>query len=191
MLCVLCYSKVFGDSPTDLGIKNIETKKVKEITNSLETKDPPDRPEREEPRLAKIEESADVETQHSVKEMSHKLQENGNENNETKAPDETEEIPKINEETKETPQSEEMAHNLELLVKKLGLMEEEVQEESDVFYEKYPNGEMTKIQFIDHCLADGESKDHAESMFNVFDVDGSGTMDFVEFMMANNASTLK
>ena len=38
---------------------------------------------------------------------------------------------------------------------------------------------------------EGDSEEHAESLFNVFDLDGNGSMDFMEFMQADNGITLR
>ena len=56
------------------------------------------------------------------------------------------------------------------------------------FKNEYPKGEMTKEEFIETC--DDDTKDIAESLFKVFDKDGSGTMDFWEYMLASNATCL-
>ena len=83
-------------------------------------------------------------------------------------------------------------HSLDGLVRKLGMSEKEVQVELGVFLEAHPEGSMTKAQFVSSCLGkDGGSEDQAAALFQVFDGDESGTMDFTEFMMASNATTLR
>jgi Ca2+-binding EF-hand superfamily protein len=78
------------------------------------------------------------------------------------------------------------------LSRKLGIMEEEVLDQHKIFIKTHPKGTMTKADFISSCLEkDGISEDKAEALFNVFDGDESGTMDFVEFLMASNATTLR
>ena len=79
-----------------------------------------------------------------------------------------------------------------LLSQKISVSEEDIIKEHEAFIEKYPSGEMSKEEFIAACMEkDEDSEDSAESLFGIFDEDGSGTMDFIEFMMASNATTLK
>ena len=79
-----------------------------------------------------------------------------------------------------------------VLERKLGLTNEEIEEEFDMFTEFYTFGEMTRKEFVAYCnKTDGLTYEEAESLFNVFDADGSGTMDFMEFMMAKNATDLR
>ena len=56
--------------------------------------------------------------------------------------------------------------------------------------DKYPTGEMTKEQFVAYSLEKDElaEEDNAGSLFEIFDKDSSGSMDFSEFLMANQAS---
>ena len=51
---------------------------------------------------------------------------------------------------------------------------------------------MTKKKFVDLSReAVGEQGDfHADSLFRVFDIDSSGTMDFTEYMLAINSTSL-
>ena len=56
----------------------------------------------------------------------------------------------------------------------------------------YPDGEMTKPQFIKRCISQyNSSEEQAENLFNVFDGDSSETIDFSEFIMASHATTLR
>ena len=68
---------------------------------------------------------------------------------------------------------------------KLSLPKEEISQNYDQFMKTCPNGEMTKAQFL---AAQGGSL--AESLFRVFDEDGSGSMDFTEYMLASNCTSL-
>ena len=80
----------------------------------------------------------------------------------------------------------------EQLAKKLGIMEEDVLIEHEDFVEKYPEGFMTKPEFLARCMKKYDTtEEQAEAVFNVFDVDQSGTVDFAEFMMASHATTLR
>ena len=82
--------------------------------------------------------------------------------------------------------------DVSLLSHKLAMPEEDIIKEHEAFIEKYPSGEMSKEEFVAVCMEkDEDSEEGAESLFGIFDEDGSGTMDFMEFMMANNATTLK
>ena len=72
------------------------------------------------------------------------------------------------------------------------MSEEEIQEEFGKFHQKHADGQMSKQEFVDHCLeTQGDSEEHAESLFNVFDLDGNGCMDFMEFMQADSGITLR
>ena len=83
---------------------------------------------------------------------------------------------------KEESNKEEMVAKLRA---KVSLSKEEMSDCYDQFMKNCPNGEMTKAQF----LKDQEGS-MAESLFRVFDEDGSGTMDFTEYMLAINATNL-
>ena len=56
--------------------------------------------------------------------------------------------------------------------------------------DKYPSGEMTKEEFVSYTLEkdDTADEDIANSLFEIFDKDASGAMDFSEFIMACQAS---
>jgi Ca2+-binding EF-hand superfamily protein len=77
---------------------------------------------------------------------------------------------------------------LESLMSKTNLEKQEIIDMFKGFMNENPTGEMSKEQFIETC--DEDTKDIAESLFNVFDKDGSGTMDFWEYMLASNATCL-
>ena len=79
-----------------------------------------------------------------------------------------------------------------LLSHKLTIPEGDILKEHEAFIDMYPCGEMSKEQFIEAILKKDKNSDSdsAESLFGIFDEDGSGTMDFLEFMMASNATTL-
>ena len=72
-----------------------------------------------------------------------------------------------------------------ILEAKVSLSKEEMSDCYDQFMKTCPNGEMTKAQF----LKDQEGL-MAESLFRVFDEDGSGSMDFTEYMLASNCTSL-
>ena len=74
-----------------------------------------------------------------------------------------------------------------LLRGKLQISNIEVLIAYDKFFKKYPNGKICKKDFLE------ESKGNliAESLFNVFDEDKSGCLDFYEFMMVKNTSSLQ
>ena len=56
--------------------------------------------------------------------------------------------------------------------------------------DKYPSGEMTKEEFVAFTLEkdDTADEDIASSLFEIFDKDASGAMDFSEFIMASQVS---
>ena len=56
--------------------------------------------------------------------------------------------------------------------------------------DKYPSGEMSKEEFVSYTLEkdDTADEDIANSLFEIFDKDASGAMDFSEFIMACQAS---
>ena len=71
------------------------------------------------------------------------------------------------------------------LESKLSLKEMEILNGYDLFMKTCPNGEMTKAQFLEN-----HEGSMAESLFRVFDEDGSGSMDFTEYMLASNCTSL-
>ena len=67
-----------------------------------------------------------------------------------------------------------------------------MRKEHEDFMKNYPNGEMTKPQFIKRCISQySSSEEQADNLFNVFDGDNSETIDFSEFIMASHATTLR
>ena len=71
------------------------------------------------------------------------------------------------------------------LSEKVGISKESIECRYQVFIEKYPQGIMTKEDFIeasDDIL--GKDANIAESIFDVFDEDGNGVMDFEKFLLA-------
>ena len=84
------------------------------------------------------------------------------------------------------------AEDLEHLVRKLGILDEKVVAEHQEFITSYPEGKMTLDKFVMKCLEKEDSTEQqAAALFNVFDKDENGTMDFIEYMMAANATTLR
>ena len=76
---------------------------------------------------------------------------------------------------------------------KVGLTNKEITNSHEEFMNTCPTGEMTKAQFLESSksiLGDEEGL-MADSLFRVFDEDGSGTLDFTEYMMASNSTNLK
>ena len=76
---------------------------------------------------------------------------------------------------------------------KTGLSEKEVKTQFEEFMKICPNGAMTKKKFIELSRATlGDQADFlSDSLFRVFDEDNSGTMDFTEYMLAINATSLE
>ena len=75
---------------------------------------------------------------------------------------------------------------------KTGLSVEKVKEQHCQFLTICPDGAMTKENFVElsrEGLGD-QADDVADSMFEVFDIDDSGTMDFTEYMLAINSTGL-
>ena len=75
---------------------------------------------------------------------------------------------------------------------KTGMAAEKVKEQHSQFLTICPDGAMTKENFVDlskESLGD-EADDLADSMFKLFDIDNSGTMDFTEYMLAINSTGL-
>merc|ERR1712156_435686 len=78
------------------------------------------------------------------------------------------------------------------LQKKTSLTAAEIKEQHQVFKKMCPKGLMTKKQFLDNSseLLGEEGSFMAERLFNVFDDDKNGTMDFGEFILATNCTSL-
>ena len=77
-----------------------------------------------------------------------------------------------------------------LICQKLGLEEDLVIKQYEAFIEKYPAGEMTKKEFVDYCLEKDDTAEEnlSEALFNIFDKDSSGSIDFSEYIMASRAT---
>ena len=75
---------------------------------------------------------------------------------------------------------------------KTGLSEKQVKDQFEQFLNICPDGAMTKMKFIELSReALGDQADFlSDSLFRVFDEDNSGTMDFAEYMLAINATSL-
>ena len=71
----------------------------------------------------------------------------------------------------------------ESLVSKTDLTAEELIIAHEEFHEKYPSGEINKKQFLDQSTA---GTFLAEALFRVFDEDGSGNLDFSEFVQVEH-----
>ena len=72
-----------------------------------------------------------------------------------------------------------------MLEKKVSLSKEEIARNYDDFMALCPSGEMTKTQFMED-----QGGVMAESLFRVFDEDNSGKLDFTEYMLASNCTSL-
>ena len=95
---------------------------------------------------------------------------------------------KLKTKTSETKQLRQMKS----VQKKTGLSEEEVKHQLQEFMKTCPSGVMTKKKFVDLSreALGNDANFLADSLFRVFDEDGSGTMDFTEYMLAINATNL-
>ena len=80
-----------------------------------------------------------------------------------------------------------------LICQKLGLEEDFVLKQHEAFLEKYPAGEMTKQEFVDYCQEKDDTAEdtRSEALFNIFDKDGSGSIDFSEYIMASRATKVE
>ena len=75
---------------------------------------------------------------------------------------------------------------------KTGLSEKQVKDQFEEYMKICPDGSMTKQKFIElsrKAIGD-QSEFLSDSLFRVFDEDNSGTMDFTEYMLAINATSL-
>ena len=72
-----------------------------------------------------------------------------------------------------------------MLEEKVSLSKEEIARNYDDFMALCPSGEMTKTQFMED-----QGGVMAESLFRVFDEDNSGKLDFTEYMLASNCTSL-
>ena len=81
---------------------------------------------------------------------------------------------------------------IRIVQKKTGLGEEEVKHQYEVFMKTCPSGVMTKKKFteLSREALGADAEFLADSLFRVFDEDKSGTMEFIEYMLAINATNL-
>ena len=90
---------------------------------------------------------------------------------------------------------------IQALLLKTDLNEEELNEAYDVFYSKYPEGELNEDQFLRESKVRSQTVESwqylyiqagvmAQSLFRVFDEDHSGKLTFYEFVQANNVRNL-
>ena len=88
---------------------------------------------------------------------------------------------------KDLEKQDEKVRMAKLLVRKLDITNIQVLLAYDKFFKKHPQGTICKEEFLN------ESKGNliAETLFNVFDEDNSGSLDFYEFMMVKNTSNLQ
>ena len=79
------------------------------------------------------------------------------------------------------------------LATKLALPLDQVKSRQKHFLEMFPKGRLTKEEFIANRLKGKPSipEEKAEALFKVFQGSSNGTMDFVQFEMAVNATTLR
>ena len=77
------------------------------------------------------------------------------------------------------------------LATKLALPLDQVKSRHKDFLKKFPHGRLSKEEFIASRLKGRPSvpEEKAEALFKVFQ--GNGTMDFIQFEMAVNATTLR
>ena len=93
-------------------------------------------------------------------------------------------------ETNELKEAERQTEKLRiagLLLRKLDISHVEILVAYDKFFKKYQNGEISKDDF----LKENQENMMAETLFNVFDEDNSGTLNFYEFMMVKYTSNLQ
>ena len=87
---------------------------------------------------------------------------------------------------------EEKTRMINILMVKTGHTAKEIQVQYDSFQEMCPEGVLTKRKFItlSREMYGYQAKHLSEAIFNIFDEDKSGHIDFVEYMMAINASKM-
>ena len=61
------------------------------------------------------------------------------------------------------------------------------------FLDKFPTGEMSRGEFVGYTLERDPrtGRDNADTLFDIFDKDSSGSMDFEEFLMASLATKVR
>ena len=77
-----------------------------------------------------------------------------------------------------------------ILMKKTNLSEETIQAQYESFMEECLDGQMSKDKFIalSQTILGDQALFLSDALFRVFDDDGSGTMDFQEYILALNAT---
>ena len=82
--------------------------------------------------------------------------------------------------------------DITVLAHKTKLTKKEIISQYKDFIAKYPAGAINRKQFIKHFKQrDEESDIHADAMFNVFDKENTGTINFLYFMLAGNSKVIK
>ena len=86
----------------------------------------------------------------------------------------------------------EKARMVNILMVKTGYCEREILAQYDSFQKMCPEGSLSKKMFIQvsRKLYGDNAKNLSEAIFDIFDEDGSGRIDFVEYMMAINSSNM-
>ena len=93
----------------------------------------------------------------------------------------------IKQDFKALEKQEEKVRMAKLLLGKLDITNIEVMLAYDKFFKKHPDGKICKEDF----LTESRGNVIAETLFNVFDEDKSESLDFYEFMMVKNTSSLQ
>jgi len=75
---------------------------------------------------------------------------------------------------------------VDILSEKCSLEKEDVRRKYEEFQATYPEGEITKEEFLDSM----SNSLMAESLFRVFDEDNSGALNFFEYLQAENVTVL-
>ena len=86
----------------------------------------------------------------------------------------------------------EKARMVNILMVKTGYCEKEILDQYDSFAKMCPDGSLSKKKFIEVSkdLYGNEASNLSEAIFNIFDEDKSGKIDFMEYMMAINSSKM-
>ena len=105
-------------------------------------------------------------------------------------------VDKENEEERESKATNTSATELDPnvllnLVTKLALAPDQVKSRHKHFLEMFPNGKLTKEEFIASLKGRSIPEEKAEALFKVFQGSSNGMMDFTQFEMAVNATTLR
>ena len=105
-------------------------------------------------------------------------------------------VDKENEEERESKATNTFATELDPnvllnLATKLALAPDQVKSRHKHFLEMFPNGKLTKEEFIASLKGRSIPEEKAEALFKVFQGSSNGMMDFTQFEMAVNATTLR